>query len=362
MKQIHKKYLLIAHSLANKHFGKTFPNPSVGCVLVRNKKILAKYSTGINGRPHAEELTLKKAGEKTIGSTMYVTLEPCYHNSLNNSCVNQIINSGIKKIFIATNDPDLRTCYKSIKKLKKNNVKVNVGITKKETLLINRFFYINKKKERSYVKYKFAVSKNYKIAHHNYKSKWISNCFSRKFSHSLRFKSDAILTTYSTIKYDNPRLTIRLNNYSKYKNTIIILDSKLEIQISSKILKSSYKRKIIIFTFSKNYLKIKKLKKINCSVIVIKSRTKLFKLKNILKNTYKLGICSILVEAGSKLFTYMYDNNLIDEFHLFVSLKKIGNNGIPMYLGKKNLSLKSLNSFLILKRKFNKDMYYHYNI
>ena len=81
MKKIHKKYLLLAHTLAKKQFGKTFPNPSVGCVLVKNKKILSMSSTGLNGRPHAEEIVLKKAGKKSIGSTMYVTLEPCYHNS-----------------------------------------------------------------------------------------------------------------------------------------------------------------------------------------------------------------------------------------------------------------------------------------
>ena len=120
MNKLHKKYLLLAHTLARKQFGKTFPNPSVGCVLVKKNKILALGSTGLNGRPHAEEKVLKKAGKKSIGSTMYVTLEPCYHNSTFGSCAKQIVKSKIKNIYISKIDPDLRTNRKSIKLFKKN--------------------------------------------------------------------------------------------------------------------------------------------------------------------------------------------------------------------------------------------------
>ena len=92
----HKKYLLLAHTLAKKKFGKTFPNPSVGCVLVKNNIILSKSATGVSGRPHAEEIVLRRAGNKTFGSSLYVTLEPCNHSSYKGSCTDQIIKSGIK--------------------------------------------------------------------------------------------------------------------------------------------------------------------------------------------------------------------------------------------------------------------------
>ena len=93
----HLKFINLAHNIASKNFGKTFPNPTVGCIISKNNKIISKAATNSSGRPHAEEIALKKAGKKTIGSTMYVTLEPCNHKSKNGSCTDKIINSGIKK-------------------------------------------------------------------------------------------------------------------------------------------------------------------------------------------------------------------------------------------------------------------------
>ena len=175
MSDIHKKYLLKAHLLAYKNFGKTFPNPSVGCLIVKNNKIISKAVTASAGRPHAEEIALEKAGSKSYGGIMYVTLEPCNHKSQNGSCTEQILRSGIKKVFIAKSDPDKRTNRKSIKKLKRNNFYTNVGITREITNLLNNFFFLSLKNKRPFVKVKIAISKDEKIAWPDYSSKWISN-------------------------------------------------------------------------------------------------------------------------------------------------------------------------------------------
>ncbi len=140
MSEVHKKFMLKAQSLAYKNFGNTFPNPSVGCVIVKNNKIISQAVTAMAGRPHAEEIALKKAGNRSFGAILYVTLEPCYHKSQNGSCTDQILRSGIKKVFIAKSDPDKRTNRKSIKKLKRNNIYTNVGITREITSLLNNFF------------------------------------------------------------------------------------------------------------------------------------------------------------------------------------------------------------------------------
>ena len=115
MSQNHYKYLIKAHTLAKKKFGSTFPNPIVGCIIVRKNRIISTGVTGNQGRPHAEEIALKKAGDKAKGSTMYVTLEPCFHKSINGSCTEQILRSGIKTIYIARHDPDIRTNKKITK-------------------------------------------------------------------------------------------------------------------------------------------------------------------------------------------------------------------------------------------------------
>ncbi|MBI28315.1 MAG: riboflavin biosynthesis protein RibD [Pelagibacteraceae bacterium] len=363
----HLRYMNLAQEKSRNFLGWTHPNPSVGCVIVDYKnisrgRIISFGVTGKSGRPHAEEVALKKINNVSKDMIMYLTLEPCFHKSRFSPCVDQIINSGIKKIFIASLDPDNRTHNKSIKKLKKNNIKVYIGIKELDTKLINRFFFLNKKLNRSYIKYKLAISYDKKIAYKNYDSKWISNKISRKFSQNLRLKSHAILTTYKTVKYDNPRLTLRLRNYPRYKNPVIILDSKLQIDINSKLIKSSKKRKIIIFIKSGSKEKIMKLKKLNCQIIALNDSYKRLNLKKILKECYKLGISDILVEAGGKLFTNMYENNLIDELHLFISPKIIGKDGLPMYLGKEINFLNKIKNKIIYKKNFGNDLYYNYNL
>ena len=120
----HLKFINQAHQIASKNLGKTFPNPSVGCLICKNNQIISKAVTSSTGRPHAEETALKKAGKKAKGATMYVTLEPCFHSSQNGSCTDQILRSGIKQIVISCIDQDPRTKNKSINKLKRNKIKV----------------------------------------------------------------------------------------------------------------------------------------------------------------------------------------------------------------------------------------------
>ena len=102
----HQKFINLAHDLAFRNLGKTFPNPSVGCIVSKNNKIISKAVTSSTGRPHAEEIALKEAGIRAKGATMYVTLEPCFHSSPNGSCADQILRSGIKDIYISCIDQD----------------------------------------------------------------------------------------------------------------------------------------------------------------------------------------------------------------------------------------------------------------
>ena len=241
----------LAHDIAKKKFGQTFPNPTVGCIIAKNSKIISKAVTNQSGRPHAEEIALAKAGYKSKGATMYVTLEPCFHSSKNGSCTDQILRSGIKEIFISVADPDIRTNKKSIKKLKKNNVIVNVGLDKNKTYDLNKFFFKSLKKKQPFTKVKLAISSDEKIAWSDYKSKWISNERSREYAHKLRYNSQAILTTSKTVIKDNPKLTVRFNKNKEIHLPIIIIDKNLKVPLSSNILKNISKKRVIIFTSKK---------------------------------------------------------------------------------------------------------------
>ena len=355
----HIKFLNKAHNLAKKKFGSTFPNPVVGCIIVNNNKIISKGVTAPEGRPHAEEIALKKAGERAKGANMYVTLEPCFHKSNNGSCAEQILRSGIKELYIAKNDPDIRTNKKSIKKLKDSGITVYTNLMEEKTAELNHFFFHSLNVKRPLIKVKMAISKDEKIADSNYKSKWISNSVSREFSHSLRFKSQAILTTYKTIVKDNPRFTIRKKGrIIKYIPTIII-DTNLNISLKIRLLKDISKKRIIIFTSSRGE-KYEFLKRIGCEMILIKKNiNKQMNLNTIFKKIYELRINDVFVEAGGIFFSNLLKNKLVDELHLFQSQKIIGNQGKPVIVRKKISDLKTKE---ILRTKFKNDVYRHLKI
>ena len=349
----------LAHNIAKKKFGQTFPNPSVGCIISKNSKIISRAVTNKSGRPHAEEIALYKAGSKAKGATMYVTLEPCFHSSKNGSCTDQILRSGIKEIFISAPDPDVRTYKKSINKLKKNNIIVNVGLEKNKTYSINNFFFKSLSKKQPFTKVKLAISNDEKIAWFNYKSKWISNKYSRDYGHKLRSISQAILTTSKTIIKDNPRFTVRLKNNKERHIPIIIIDKDLKIPIKSKILKNISEKRIIIFTSKKNK-KSQILTKQGCEIIFCQlNKYNKLNLKKIFNKIYLLKISDILVEAGGIFFTELIKNKLVDEIHIFKSKIVIGENGKPAILGKK---LNDLNLILNERKKFKEDKYFNYKV
>ena len=354
MNDKHLRFLNKAHNLAKKHIGSTFPNPVVGCLIVKKDQIISNGVTAPEGRPHAEEIALKKAGNKAKGASMYVTLEPCYHNSRNGSCAEQILRSGIKSIIIARHDPDLRTNKKSIAMLKRNRINISIGLTAEKTNTLNNFFFHSLKKQRPFIKVKMAISKDEKIARSNYDSKWISNSLSRDFAHDIRKCSQAIFTSAKTIIQDDPRFTVRKKNkIIKYIPTIII-DNSLKIPLRTKLLKDISKKRIIIFTSSTSN-KVEYLKRLGCEIIIMKKQKNCqLNLKTIFKKIYELKFNNILVEGGGILFTNLLKNNLVDELHLFQSSIKIGNNGKPAILNSK---IEDLKTKLIIMKKFKKDVY-----
>jgi diaminohydroxyphosphoribosylaminopyrimidine deaminase/5-amino-6-(5-phosphoribosylamino)uracil reductase len=354
----HLKFINKAHDIASKNLGNTFPNPSVGCLICKNNKIISKAVTSSTGRPHAEETALKKAGKRAKGATMYVTLEPCFHSSQNGSCTDQILRSGIKQIVISCIDQDPRTKNKSVKKLKKNKIKVITGISKDRTIAINKFFFKSIKKKKPFTKVKMAISSDEKIARSNYKSKWISNSKSRFYAHYLRAKSQAILTTSKTIIKDNPRFTVRKKNTIIKNINVVIVDKNLNIPLNAKLLNNLYDKRVIIFTSKKN-LKSQKLKQLGCEIIEMKLANNKFNLKKLFSHLYRLKISDLMVEAGGILFADLLKNNLIDEIHLFTAPIVIGEKGIPAIKGN---NLKNIKKKLLETIKFDDNLYLKYEI
>ena len=317
-----KDYMKLAINLAKARKGLTGENPSVGCLIVKNDKIVSIGQTGYNGRPHAEFNAIENSLQDLSGAKMYVTLEPCNHYGKTPPCTNSIIKSGIKEVFYSINDIDSKVKGKSFKILTKKNIKVRRSLLRNEAIDLYDSYIINRKYKLPFVTAKIAVSKNKLI--YSEKVKRITDQTSEKLSHYLRYKNDAIMISSNTLNTDNPKLNCRLKGYENFSPKRIILDKNLDIRTNTYIFKSAKKNNTIIFHYSSNRSKIKILKKKN--IVLIKSRLntkKKFDLKIILKKLFSLGIRNLLIEGGDKITKNMLKNRLINQFYLFQSLKTL---------------------------------------
>ena len=320
-----KNYMKLALNLASARKGLTGDNPSVGCLIVKNDKVISIGQTGLEGRPHAEHNAINNSLEELKGSKMYVTLEPCNHYGKTPPCTNSIIKSGISEIIYGMDDIDKKVKGKSFKILSNKKIKVKKGLLKKEAKNLYDSYIVNRNRKLPYVTGKIAISNNSLI--YSKGTKRITNKSSDKLTHYLRYKNDSIMISSKTLNTDNPKLNCRLKGFEKFSPKRIILDRNLEIKMNSYIIKSSKKNNTIIFHNSSNNKKKQILKK---RLTLFKSKVdnnKLFNLRIILKKLYTLGTRNLLVEGGDEITKNLIKNRLIDKFYLFKSPKNLKTSG-----------------------------------
>ena len=351
-------YMNLAINLARGQDGLTGLNPSVGCVIVKNKKIISHGVTNINGRPHAETIALNKNKKNIKGSTVYLTLEPCAHYGKTPPCINALVKSKVKKVIYSIDDRDPRTFKKAKKILKLNKILTKSGLLINETKNLYKSYNYIKKNKFPYITGKLACSFNLHILNNN---THITNEHSRKVSHLLRFKNQGILTTYKTINSDNPKLTCRIDGLEKFSPVKIIIDKNLKIKLNSYIVNNSMKSKTIIFHNSKNFSKIKFLKSKGIKLVNFNlDNNKNFDLKKIFKKIYNLGIHTILIEAGKTLTTNIISQKIFNEFYLFKSDKILNNkHKINVLDVKKQLDKEFKNKYFV-NTYLDKDKLIHY--
>ena len=327
--------------LANSRQGLTGSNPSVGCVIVKNDKIISIGQTSFDGRPHAEFNAIKNCIDDLDGSKMYVTLEPCCHHGLTPPCTNIIIKSKISEVIYSVADIDKRVRNKSLKILKSNNIKVKKGLLEDK---INNFYsnyFFNRKKQLPYVTGKIAISKNNLI--YSKLNKRITNEHSDQFTQLLRYKNDALMVSYKTLNKDNSKLNCRVKGFDAYSPKRIILDNKLQTKINSYLIKTANKDNTIIFYNQANKSKVLDFKKKNIQLIKSKvNKQGKFDVKAILKKLYKYNCRNLLIEGGDSLTSHLLKNKIFNKFYLYKS---------PKNLSKKTEYLK-FNSLDVLKKNY----------
>jgi diaminohydroxyphosphoribosylaminopyrimidine deaminase / 5-amino-6-(5-phosphoribosylamino)uracil reductase len=345
-------YLKKTFELAKKGAGYVSPNPMVGAVLVKNKKIIGEGYHERFGQVHAEVNAVENATESVDGATLYCNLEPCCHLDKKTSpCAQRIIKEGIKKVVISNLDPNPQVSGNGLRLLKESGIEVISGVLKEEGEKLNRFFFKYIKKKIPYVTIKIAQTLDGKISEAKGKQSWITCEESVKLVHKWRSEYDAVLVGAGTAIIDNPELTVH-NNQGRDPIRIIV-DGKLNVSPDLKVFNNKNPEKTIIVTTPSAYLKKSKAFE-SKSIHVLKINTKYDKinLNDILSEIGKMDIASILVEGGSQIFSQFISEKLFDELKIFIS-PKFFTNGEPAL---KNSSLENINLSLSEIEKIGTDV------
>ncbi len=348
-----KKLMLRAIKLAQKAGSKTYPNPLVGAVIVKNGEIIGEGYHKKFGSAHAEVNAINNCKVTPEGASLYVNLEPCSHYGKTPPCADLIIKNKIKNVFIGMTDPNPLVAGKGIKKLKEHGINVITGILEDKCRELNEVFLKLITKKESFITHKIASTLDGKIAEDSGYSKWITSEKSRQIVHKLRNFADAILVGAETIRNDNPYLNVRKREAVISEPFKIIISKSLNFDKSYNVFKIP--EKVIIITSVKNYNHpfLKEFR-----TIYLPEEKNFINLKTLPKELYKNKIYHIFAEGGSKLNYFLMKYRIVDKLYIFYSNKILCGNAMPIYNGEELFSLKNPLNLLNFKiKKLGSDFY-----
>ncbi|GEL09108.1 bifunctional diaminohydroxyphosphoribosylaminopyrimidine deaminase/5-amino-6-(5-phosphoribosylamino)uracil reductase RibD [Salisediminibacterium halotolerans] len=291
-----EEYMKLAIELARKTKGQTSPNPLVGCVIVNNGDIVGMAAHLKAGELHAERLALQMAGDKAYGADAYVTLEPCAHHGRTPPCADALIDSGIKRVVIASDDPNPKVSGRGYDRLYDAGIEVERGCLKEEADTLNEIFFHYIKTKKPYVTMKLASSIDGKIATTSGESQWITGEEAREDGHRLRKEHDAILVGVNTVIADDPSLTTRLPGGGKHP-VRIILDRHLRTPLNAKVLNDEKAPTWIVTSMAADSAGALLLKEKGAKILSLDPTD----VAEVLERLAEKDVTSLLVEGGGMI-------------------------------------------------------------
>ena len=317
-------YMKRALELAKKAMGYTSPNPMVGCVVVKDGRIVTEGYHERCGEYHAERNALTKCSEDLTGATMYVTLEPCCHQGKTPPCTDIILERGIGKVYVGSMDPNPKVAGKGVQMLREAGVTVVEDFMREECDQLNPVFFHYITTKTPYVVMKYAMTLDGKIATKTGASKWITGESARKEVQHMRHQYMGIMAGIGTVLADDPMLNVRVEGWKSPVR--IVCDSKLRIPLGSQIVKSAEKyRTIVAYAEQKNAEeKIKILHTMGVETIYCPDEKNQIDLKKLMADLGNRGIDSILLEGGGTLNDSALRAGIVKEVQAFVAPKLFG--------------------------------------
>lgn len=326
--------MALALHLAARGAGYTSPNPMVGAVIVRDGEIVGRGWHRRYGGPHAEVEAIRQAGERARGATLYVTLEPCNHYGKTPPCTEAILAAGIKRVIIANPDPNPRVTGGGAAFLRARGLEVSWGLLAEQGARLNEAFFTAVTTGRPFVIAKAAASLDGKIATWRGESQWLTGPQARRWVHRLRHRVDAILVGLGTVLRDDPQLTTRLPRGRGRDPIRIILDSRLQLPLTARVLHlQSQAPTWIVATPAAPPDRRQALEAAGARVIILPARQDRVDLTALLTYLGEQRVQSLLVEGGATVLGAFFDQKLLHKVHLFLAPKLIGGREAPGIFG-----------------------------
>ncbi len=322
--------------------GRASPNPLVGCVVAKRGEITGEGFHTFSGVKHAEVLALEQAGPRARDADLYVNLEPCCHHGRTPPCVERIVDSGVRRVFVAVRDPNPLVAGRGIERLRQAGVEVYEGLLSKEAERLNEAFFHFIQTGHPFVLLKLAMTLDGKIATSTGHSHWITSERARRQAHRLRYEYDAILVGIETLLADDPSLTVRWRKRNQL--TRIILDSNLRTPPKARIFESS--NPVLIFhreTVAPGAL-LKLQEK--AELVAIQANRSGLAWGAILGELGRRQVTSLLLEGGSRVAASALAERAVQKACFFYAPKIIGGSGLS---GIGDLGVRRLDRAAVLK-------------
>ena len=280
------------------------PNPRVGCVIVKDEKIIGEGWHKKTGGDHAEIMALKNCEVNPEGSVVFISLEPCTHKGRTAPCIEALIDAKVSKVIFSSLDPNPKVSGKSIDILSAAGIEVSHGLLEEESSELNIGFFQRMKRNRPFIRSKIGSSLDGKIALSNGESKWITSAESREDVQNLRARSCAMMTSNQTVLLDDPSLNVRINNFSDD-------DQPLRVVIDSTMQCTGYE----------------KIFQLPGETMIHSKRVD----ETLFEHLASIEINNVLVEAGPRMNGALLELNLIDELIIYMAPCILGPDAIDMF-------------------------------
>ncbi len=324
------QHMRAAITLARRGLGETAPNPSVGCVIVKDNAVIARARTAAGGRPHAETEALRIAGPAARGATAYVSLEPCSHLGKTPPCATALIEAGIARVVIGARDPNPLVNGQGVLLLRNAGIEVIENILNAQAQAVISGFAMVQAAGRPLLRLKLASTLDGKIATRTQESQWLTGQDARRAAHAMRGRHDAVLVGVGTVLSDDPELTCRIDGFRSARLVRIVVDSHLRTPLLSKLVASAVETPVwILHRNGADPIRKQALAQAGVRLLEVAGGSSGVDMEAALQVLAKAGLTRILAEGGASLAAALLRAQLVDRLAWFHAPGILGADGWP---------------------------------